>query len=222
MKSKGSASNASRSPLTRNMAAPPSSTPIEGKTLSIGVYNLSSPTFRQFSKMRRCYLYILSGAAAVITIGAVFHRTVFGAWNICAFAVGIALSPIFSALQDFGLDPSSPLVQRGIELRHTARKLAEHNSASWDVDPIISAYIPPGTSFQDAFRTLRAAHASIEGPKLFVGTRPDGKTPEWFGVRAIIFFGGIAGGPQAWFLLETDQPPTIIQRASGFTMSVYL
>jgi hypothetical protein len=172
--------------------------------------------------MKRRHLYILSGAASVITISAVFHRTVFGAWNICALALGVALSPILSDLQDFGLDPSSPLVQRGIELHQTARKLAEQNSASWDVDPIVSAYFPPGTSFQDAVTILRAAHASIDGPKLFVGMGPDGKTTEWFGVTAIIFFGGITGGPQAWFLLETDQPPTTIRRASGFTMSVYL
>ena len=71
---------------------------------------------------------------------------------------------------------------------------------------------------------LKAAHASIDGPRLFVYTDPNRtKTTEWFGVRAGIFFGGIAGGPQVWFKLETDHPnPTLVRHATGSIWSVYL
>lgn len=173
--------------------------------------------------MRKQHIQILVGTAAVVTIFVVFHRILLVLFTVCLLALGAALSSSFYYLQDLGLDHSSPSVKRGIELREETRKLAVQDNGSGDIDDIVSAYFPPGTSVQDAITMLKAAHASIEGPRLFATARPDGKTTEWFGVRACIFFGSIAGGPQAWFILEMDQPnPTIIIRARGSIMSVYL
>jgi hypothetical protein len=173
--------------------------------------------------VRKQDILILAGTAAVITVFAVFHRILLVVLTVCLLALGAALSASFYYLQDLGLDRSSPSVKRGIELREEARKLAFQNIGPRNMDEIVSAYFPPGTSVQDAITMLKAAHVSIEGPKLFVATPPDGKTTQWFGVRACIFFGSIAGGPQAWFILETDQAnPTIITRARGSIMSVYL
>jgi hypothetical protein len=173
--------------------------------------------------VRKQDIQILAGTATVITVFAVFHRILLVVFTVCLLALGTALSAIFYDLQDLGLDRSSPSVKRGIELREEVGKLAVQNIGPRSIDEIVSVYFPPGTSIQDAITMLKAAHASIDGPKLFVNMRPQGRTTEWFGVRAIIFFGGIAGGPQADFVLESDrQQPTIVQHASGYIMSVYL
>ena len=143
-------------------------------------------------------------------------------FTVCVFALGGALSAIFYDLQDLGLDRSCPSVKRRVELRDEAQKLAAQNNGPRSIDEIVSAYLPPGTSIQDAITMLKAAHASIDGPRLFVFTLPDGKTTEWFGVRACMFFGGIAGGPQVWFDLETDHPnPTIVRHARGSMISLH-
>ena len=173
--------------------------------------------------MRKQAIQILAGIAAVMTIFVVFHRILLVVLTVCLLALGAALSAIFYDLQDLGLDRSSPSVKHGIELREEVGKLAVQHIGPRSIDEIASAYFPPGMSIQDAITMLRAAHASIEGPKLFVDMRPGRQDNRWFGVIAIIFFGGIAGGPQAHFVLESDrQQPTIIQHASGDIMSVYL
>jgi hypothetical protein len=162
-------------------------------------------------------------AAVVTTIFVVFHRILLAVLTVCLLALATALSAIFYDLQDLGLDRSSPSVKRGIELREEVRKLAVQKIGPRSIDEIVSSYFPPGTSIQDAITMLRAAHASIDGPKLFVDMRPGRQDSRWFGVIAIIFFGGIAGGPQADLVLESDrQQPTIIKHASGHIMSVYL
>lgn len=173
--------------------------------------------------MRKQFIQILVGTAAVTTALVVFHRILLVVLTVCLMALGAALSAIFYDLQDLGLDRSSPSVKRGIELREEVQKLAVQNIGPRSMDEIASAYFPPGTSIQDAITMLKAAHASIEGPKSFVDLRPGQQDNRWFGVIAILFFGGIAGGPQAHFVLESDpQQPTIIQHASGDIMSVYL
>src|ERR1700726_4425037 len=118
--------------------------------------------------MRRYICLVVAWAAALITMCAVFSRPLLAAWSFCLFVLGAALSPVLYELQDLALDRSNPLVKRGIELHQAAQELAKQGSRPWDVDPIVSSYFPAGTSFQDALTILRAAHASIEGPKLFV------------------------------------------------------
>jgi hypothetical protein len=173
--------------------------------------------------VRKQHIQILAGTAAVVTIFVVFHRILLVLFTVFLLALGAASSASYYYLQDLGLDRSSPSAKRGIELREEARKVAIQDNGSGTIDDIASAYFSPGTSVQDAITMLKAAHASIDGPRLFVDTAPDGKTTEWFGVRACIFLGSIAGGPQVWFYLDTDHPnPTTIRHARGSIMSVYL
>jgi hypothetical protein len=171
------------------------------------------------SQMRKHVCLLAGVAAAVVTTIFVLPHILLFVY-VCFFQLSCALCSIYYHHQGSQLDLANPAVRRGAKLNDETLKLAIQHIGPRSIDDIASAYFPPGTSVQDAITMLKATgHASIDGPRLFKVTRPDGKRTEWFGVRAYIPY----AGPQVWFDLETDQPnPTTIRHARGSIMSVYL
>ena len=94
------------------------------------------------------------------------------------------------------------------------------------IDAIVTKYIPPGTSFQDAVEILTAAHFKVgHAESVSSSDRNDDKTERFViqgDLKLLSLF--VFGGTWAHITLDTDRPnpePTVVKRAGGFMRTVY-
>jgi hypothetical protein len=95
------------------------------------------------------------------------------------------------------------------------------------IDAIVTKFIPSGTPFQDAVAILTAAHFTVGRLESLPNPDNNGDQTARFVIKSDLKLLSvfIIGGTSACITLDTDRPnpePTIVKRAGGVILSVYL
>jgi len=95
------------------------------------------------------------------------------------------------------------------------------------IDAIVTKYIPPGTSFQDAVAILTAAHFKVGNEQSVSNPDNNGDKTERFVMQSDLKLMSlwVFGGTSVYVTLDTDGPTpqaTIVKRAGGVISTFYL